>query len=219
MVDVRVLNNAVEQLEHNSLTELQLPFSLLGIQAACMLSRALNRNSSITRVGLRDNDFCGEGANMICESLLVCPALTSVDLAQNGITSEHAAAIAKLVAEHRKLKVLDLGDNSLGIECETSKRRGDIDEGSKIGIVLLADALKSSKTSVLKHLDLSQNKCLVEGAAALAAAIRNNKVMETLGFGGNACGMEGWKALAAGVVSVPGTVAKLHFSNAWHPCW
>jgi NLR family CARD domain-containing protein 3 len=91
-------------------------------------------------------------------------ALEELDVANNGISEEGAAALAALLAA-RPLKRLNANMNALG----------------NGGMYKLADALKD--TPALEELDLGGNNVGPEGAAVLMNALQGKQSLKTLELG------------------------------------
>ncbi|CAF1274868.1 unnamed protein product [Adineta steineri] len=87
--------------------------------------------------------------------------LTTLDLADNGISVKGGQSLANALQNNTTLTTLDLGSNWIGTE----------------GAQHVANALQNNKT--LTILDLGDNKMGDEGARFLAYALQNNKVSHT----------------------------------------
>jgi len=88
--------------------------------------------------------------------------LTELNISNNKIGSEGAAALASALRVNRVLKTLDLFNNRIG------------DEGAKA----LASALRVN--GVLKSLNIHRNNIGDKGAAAIGEALRGNGVLKSI---------------------------------------
>jgi Ran GTPase-activating protein (RanGAP) involved in mRNA processing and transport len=135
-------------------------------------------------------------------------SLTSLDVSENAITSEGAAALAK-AAEWSALSTLKIGDNSIGAQgaaalamllassevltCLNVRGNSIGDSGASA----LAAAMKSSRG--LLELDVADNHITFKGARDLGSALVKG-VVQTLVLGGNPLGVRGVRAVATAMV-------------------
>ncbi|CAF1309636.1 unnamed protein product [Adineta steineri] len=103
----------------------------------------------------------GNGAQHLAGALQNNKTLTTLDLADNGISVKGGQSLANALQNNTTLTTLDLGSNWIGTE----------------GAQHVANALQNNKT--LTILDLGDNKMGDEGARFLAYALQNNKVSHT----------------------------------------
>lgn len=94
-----------------------------------------------------------------------------------------ARLIAAGLAKNKKLRMLNLGDNSIGVD----------------GAVAIAKALTINRT--LQHLDLTKNRCQAHGAEELGSALKQNGALLTLLLGENYLLGEGAAAIASALRS------------------
>merc|ERR1712137_1175232 len=111
--------------------------------------------------------------------LRVGAVLTSLDLWNNSIGDDGAAAIAKALEVNRVLTDLNLEYNQIGSSAASA----------------IAEALKVN--AVLTTLGLANNKIGPSGASAIAEAMKVNRVLTKLSLWGNSIRDEGAKALAS----------------------
>jgi Ran GTPase-activating protein (RanGAP) involved in mRNA processing and transport len=136
--------------------------------------------------------------------LTASSSLTSLDLSENAITSEGAAALAK-AAEWSALSTLQIGDNAIGApgaaalamllsasELLTSLNLRSNSIGDN-GASALAAAMKSSRG--LLELDVADNHITFKGARDLGSSLGKG-VIRTLTLGGNPLGVRGVRAVA-----------------------
>ena len=103
-------------LAHNSvLMHLDLSSNDIGAAGAFKLARALAvRNFSLTRLNLRGNRICDQGAAVLGHMLGQNTCLEELDLAGNDIGSVGAVRLAGGLAANTKLTELDLSLNNIG---------------------------------------------------------------------------------------------------------
>jgi len=129
--------------------------------AMCVAQALAERTASVTALGVHHNDIGGSGCLSIISALIMYhPLLREFALYSNRIGSEGATSVARLIAEHSALEVLDIGGNLIGDS----------------GCVALANALQSScHTSKLQELHLDHNGITGVGAQILLLALETRK--------------------------------------------
>ena len=131
------------------------------------VAKMLSENSTIRVLRLPDNGITNEGLDILAKGLCKNTTLETLTLSENdlGFKNESPSkftGMAEMLATNDKLKVLNLGHNSLG----------------SAGVTWIAEALESNKG--VKHLYLNSTDCGDEGAAALAKMLGVNKTLEFL---------------------------------------
>jgi Ran GTPase-activating protein (RanGAP) involved in mRNA processing and transport len=145
----------------------------MGIRA---LAEALQTNSTLQVLVLRNVDMIDEGATALAQALKSnLSALQTLDLRSDGIWDrmvkvKGGEALAEALKTNATLQTLDLGGNR--ILCE--------------GAIALAKALKVN--SSLHTLGLDGNKIGSMGAMALAEALEVNSALQALDLGSNEIG-------------------------------
>ena len=141
------LKEAIGDLVHNKVEELNLTSNNISDEGAKALAEALKVNTALQGLlWLGDNEISDEGAKALAEALKVNTALQKLDLYENKISDEGAKALAEALKVNTALQGLGLvskfwlGSNKIS------------DEGAKA----LAEALKVNTT--LQRLCLSRNK-------------------------------------------------------------
>ena len=143
-------------------------------------------------LNLVNNKIGDEGAAAIAKALRGNKVLTDLNLRLNNIGDKGAAALGKALEVNGVLTNLDLWNNNIGDE----------------GATALASALRVN--AVLKTLDLYANNIRVEGAAAIAQALRGNGVLKSIDLSWNNLGDQGKNAIqdaARERVAVPAPAA------------
>ncbi|XP_032991829.1 leucine-rich repeat-containing protein 74B isoform X2 [Lacerta agilis] len=155
-------------LRHMKDSELTLKHYGLGPKGAKALAPSLANNTSIVKLNLSDNWLNGDGAAAVAEMLK-----------ENCYIS--GGVLGAAIAENVGLKELDLSWNHF---------RGK-------GAVAIAKGLGAN--IFLRVLDLSYNGFGNGGAAALGEALKVNNVLEELNVGNNRISLEGALCLALGL--------------------
>ena len=87
----------------------------VGAEGAASLSRALERNGTLTELGLRSNGIGAAGAGHLASALRRNVVLTSLDLADNDVANSRGGplALAQALGTNSTLLRLDLSSNNL----------------------------------------------------------------------------------------------------------
>ena len=117
------------------LATVDLPRLDLGGAIGAAIGRALQVNTTLWRISLRDNKLGPEGGAALARALEHNTALRQLSLRNNALGASGGAAIANALAANTTLLQLDLGNNGLG-------ERG----GAAIGRALGGGATCSSST-------------------------------------------------------------------------
>ncbi|KAE9049957.1 hypothetical protein PR003_g2985 [Phytophthora rubi] len=159
--------------EDSSVTELSLRRSGVTPSLAVQLADFLETNSTLTNVDLSGNRLGEHGAACLATSLMKNRAVTSLVLADCGLTSE---ALTEWVAffqagTNTTLRYLNLADNqiddegaeALGAMLQTAKTRNmnfDLrgNELSTQGLQVLADAMKDSCPTAVTAIQVANNQ-------------------------------------------------------------
>ncbi|EOD32724.1 hypothetical protein EMIHUDRAFT_42817, partial [Emiliania huxleyi CCMP1516] len=149
--------------QRSKLTSLGLAGCSVGPTGAAEIAEdADGVNRVLTDLNLGNNEIRDEGAAAIAEALRGNRVLTDLNLGNNEIRDEGAAAIAEALRVNGVLTKLYLAFNSIG------------DDGAEA----LASALRVN--GVLKNINLLRNDITVEGAALLLKLFRKRRHMESL---------------------------------------
>jgi Ran GTPase-activating protein (RanGAP) involved in mRNA processing and transport len=177
------LQQALQLIQNNNVTSLDLRYSHIGIYGVKALAAALLTNTTITSLDLSGNHIGAEGAVALAKALLTNPTITSLYLAYNHIGDDGAVDLAKALLTNTTITSLDLSGNQIGED----------------GAVALAEVLRTNPT--ITSLDLRYNQIGDDGAVALAEALRTNPTITSLYLSGNQIGNHGAKALAEALLT------------------
>ena len=191
----------IETMRTNAhqITSFDLSNSLLGLVGCEVVARLFpEMPATPTSINLSENNLDDDCVEALAPALRDTLSLTSIDLSNNFIGGYY-------VAEH------DLPDdnyevgNSLRYKNKvwTVKRAKD-DDGEvlivgTIGATVLKDVILAKKNRSLASINLSLNYLCVEGATALAPAIRGSDALTSINLSDNMLGPEGAKALAPAI--------------------
>lgn len=184
-----------------------------GTDAISDYIRTKPAHSHIKTWYLAGNEIDGHGMTNLADAMLTDPDVRYVWLKRNPIgPGEGARALARLVAEHPGLRLLDLQETGLldeGLEILCEGLRGNKTlrtlylDGSGIrlhGIRALADVLN---TTNIRNLYLSVNAFRDEGCLALAEALRKNTTLKRLSLSSVGMGPVGCKAVCEALADHP----------------
>jgi len=185
------LNKILDDLRHNRVTNLNLPYQGINTEQAMQIAAALKDNKSLTKLYLMGNQIGDAGAKEIAAALKDNKSLTKLHLGGNKIGDEGAKDIAAALKVNESLTKLYLWGNKIGAA----------------GAKEIAAALKDNKS--LTELGLGDNQIGDAGAKDIAAALKDNKSLTELDLGGNKIGDEGAKDIAA-ALKVNESLTKLY---------
>ena len=159
--------------------KLDLTGKRIGDVGARALAASLEKNTTLSDLGLDANEIGDDGARALAASLEKNTTLVVLDLYGNKIGDDGARALAASLERNTTLTTLDLNGNKIG------------DDGAR------ALAASLEKNTTLEVLDLDDNEIGDDGARALAASLEKNTTLMTLDLHGNGIGDDGARALAA----------------------
>ena len=180
---------------NGALTSLNLAQNKLGVEGGKAIAEAVRVNGALTSLDLSMNELDAEGA--IGEALRVNGALTSINLLRNPLDVASANALAE-IAKQKGISLCGIGPD------QTEANFSDWDLKPADAILLASDLLQASVSGALTDLNLRSNQIGVEGAEAIADALRVNGALTFIGEGGlnlksNSLGDQGWGAIISAV--------------------
>ena len=141
------------------------PSLKVGDIGSAALAKALEINSSLQVLEIRDNEIGEIGAIALAKALETNSSLQALDMGDNAIGDTGAIALAKALEKNSSLRTLVMGDNDIG----------------DAGAVALAKALEINHT--LQSLEIIGLSKIGEiGAIALANALEKNYTLFSLNF-------------------------------------
>lgn len=184
-----------------------------GVDAISEYIRTKPAHSHIKTWYLAGNEIDGAGMSKLVDAMLRDTDMKYLWLKRNPIGSEEGAdALARLVAGHSTLRLLDLQESGIldagliklceGLRGNRTLRTLYLD-GCGIrssGIAALAAVLN---TTQIRNLYLSVNAFRDEGCLALAAALRSNKTLKRLSLSSVGMGPAGCKAICEALHNHP----------------
>jgi Ran GTPase-activating protein 1 len=179
---------AVEELLVNSqdLKQLHLFNNMTDNAGAIHIAKILARAPMMEDFKLASSRVGPEGGNALARALCAGTALTKLDLSDNPMTSDVAAALAACVAYQPNLRHLNLNDTSLTDE----------------GIEVVCRALTGSAPK-LEQLELALNEVTPDGAKFLAIAMLNKPVLWRVNIRENELEDRGAVVVAKAVAAMP----------------
>jgi Ran GTPase-activating protein (RanGAP) involved in mRNA processing and transport len=196
-------------LQHNRcIRKLTLYHCGFGVDMLIALAKALRINQVINELDLSYNKFGDEWVFIIAEVFKSNSTISVLDLSHNAIGPKGATALAEGLSCNASIAFLNLSDNSFGdkgiavfASMLCSQTNGVIttlclrrNKFGPLGARVLADALSMS-TCCIETLNLSENRILDEGAAALANALIVNRSLQWLNVSECEIGASGASAL------------------------
>jgi NLR family CARD domain-containing protein 3 len=221
-IDYDGIGAIAEALAANtSLRVLGLSDNYVGGAGAGILAAALKRNTTLEEIHIKGNELGDEGVTALCDALRERPpgkqqqdgddegvgiqqlkenATKTLDIGNNGMSKEGAAAVANLVRACPGLKELNLYMNEIGDEgasslasaimsVSSSSGDGEGEEGGE-------GSGSSSSSFGLEILDVGANNIGPDGAKTLSTALQNATNLKSIEFGYNPIGPTGVAALA-----------------------
>ena len=202
-------------LTNSTLHTIWLSGNYIGDDGATAIATALQSNSSLRSIYLTKNNIRAEGAKAIAEALTKNnnSALEKLDLDGNDVGEDGAMAIAEAFQTNPKLRTLyfpyeciphaamkERINGLLSVHYKEVRYGGlKVDlSGRRIGnkeAKYIARALMDPNTNV-KTLDLTWNSIGVDGAMAIAEALKSNETLQTLHLTNNRIEDDGATALA-----------------------
>lgn len=206
---------------NTSLRVLGLSDNYVGGAGAGILAAALKRNTTLEEIHIKGNELGDEGVTALCDALRERPsgkqqqdegeggqggiqqlkenATKTLDIGNNGMSKEGAAAVANLVRACPGLKELNLYMNEIGddgasslasaiMSVSSTSGDGDGEEGG--------EGSGSSSSFALELLDVGANNIGPDGAKTLSTALQNATNLKSIEFGYNPIGPTGVAALA-----------------------
>ena len=113
-----------------------------GAEDAAEIATLLEKNTTLTELGLANNNIGPDDAAKIANALEKSTTLKHLDLSNNNIGDQGTAKIASVLGKNSSLETLDLSNNNIGAK----------------GAGKLVTALQKNKA--LKKLKVGQNPCL-----------------------------------------------------------
>jgi Ran GTPase-activating protein (RanGAP) involved in mRNA processing and transport len=156
------------------LTSLKLSYNELEATGVSRLTGHLG--SRLTLLDLNNNDIGPAGSTRIAHSLVSCPLLTHLSVADNCLGSRGLAPLIELVAGATRLEYFDASENELSCEAISALcRRMQEREGMRLSLSL-ARAISSS----LVHFKVADNLIRDLGCTYLATVLPSLVVLKTL---------------------------------------
>ena len=163
---------------HNSLEELLLATTGIGVEDCRALNELLSSSTSFKNFQICDNDLSSEAVELVVSGLHHNHTLVYLNLAQCNIDSDGACQLASALCTNDTLQELDLYHNPIGVR----------------GATAFAEMLRTNHTLV--HLNLAQCKIDSDGACRLASALCTNDTLQELDLYHNPIGVRGATAFA-----------------------
>ncbi|CAF1090211.1 unnamed protein product [Rotaria sordida] len=154
-LDMKIVADVLK--ESTTLTSLGLAENQIGQQGAQHIANALRTNQTLTILYLKGNQIGEQGAQHIAYALRTNRTLTELYLAHNQIGEQGAQHIADALKRNRTLTILGLTENRIGYQ----------------GAQYIANALRTNQT--LTTLDLRENSIEEEEIQWMQQSLKSNK--------------------------------------------
>ena len=148
---------------------------------AKMIGEAIKVNKTLQKLDINNNSISDDGAAAISDGLKCNISLQELYMSNNMITSEGAKMIAEAIKVNKTLQKLDINNNSI----------------SDDGAVAISDGLKCNIS--LQELYMSYNMITSEGAKMIGEAIKVNKTLQKLDINNNSISDDGTAAISDGL--------------------
>lgn len=186
--------------EMGSITLLNLELNqMTDDTAVALVTEVLEGDQYLETLNIRSNRL-GDGGAKALSKLVWHPTLRILNLKSNAVGHDGACELAKMLEDTTTLEVLNLRNqtpklpSSAGVRLaealKASKtlrriklRRNKMDD--KVAKAFVEPLTTGAAKNTLVELDLQQNVLTVEGGAALARLLLENKVLEVVYVGGN----------------------------------
>ena len=205
------------------LAELNLRGNTLGPIGSCAVLDCLAAASAtvpflhLVKLNLHDNYMGKIAALQAATSLAVLSSLVELVLSRNDLRSEGCNAITSALERHSMLRLLDFGENQIGLDGESAHLEG-LAKAVKLETLLLNDNFLGAsgifaafsvlaQLTLLKTLDLRDNALKEEGGTALGECLSLLTALETLDLDCNKLGAVGGAAAARAAAKLPGLKA------------
>eukprot|EP01084_Bolivina_argentea_P088212 159288_1 len=161
--DAGILNlaNVLKENKQCNIGMIDLYSNQLSVKSGLYFGEALSENYSLTKLYLSYNNIRDKGVIGLCNGLKNNTSLWRLRLTNCGLTSACCKALGNVLETHCNIAELELEENNL------------VNNGNN-GIVGLADGIGDAK--YLKYLNLTRTYPRLEGATALAAAIKKQVI-------------------------------------------
>ena len=142
------------------------------------MTKAIQINSTVQKLDMSNNSISGDGAAAISDSLKINVSLQELNLGWNNITTKGAKKIAEAIQVTKTLQTLNLSSNNI----------------SDDGTAAISDSLKINVS--LQELNLTKNNITAKGAKKIAEAIQVTKTLQTLHLSSNNISDDGTAAIS-----------------------
>jgi len=153
---------ALQRLDANDITELDLWHAYFRDEGATSISNALIKNTSLTHLDLGGNRISDFGAISISNSLMKNTSLTHLSLLNNSIGDSGATAISNALINNTSLKMLNLRSNSI----------------KETGATSISELL--IRNTSLTHLDFGVNRICDLGVTSISNSLIKNTSLKHL---------------------------------------
>lgn len=177
-IGIEGLEYLIETLieEEYPLERLYLSGNALGPKIGKLLTPLLEKNTHLQELLLSVNCLKNDGIKGLLPGLASNKTLLNLGLSSNGIQNESAKELFKVLEQHPRLQVLDLGySRSTRVLSAKANELGDD------CALALWDFLRNNKQ--LYHLDLIRNQFTKEGLLLILEGLTNNKNLKELKLG------------------------------------
>ena len=192
---------------HNSLEQLQLHETGIGVEDCQVLSILLSSSASLKELDISGNELTPEAVELIISGLHYNTILTKLDMNFSCFSLQNTISLASVLSTNHTLVYLNLRDCEIDSDeaCQLANalttndtlQTLHIEDNPRIeaiGATAFAKMLRTNSTLVC--LDLCECNIDSEGACQLASALCTNDTLQKLSVSGNSIGVEGASAVA-----------------------
>ena len=172
-----------------------------GINALCYLLersqniKSLNLHNSITNSSRWSDSHSNFVYKKLSNAIIKTDTLQSIDLSGCGIDNTNILCICRLINNCKKLKILKLSCNKIGMHVWNEKDKND----NKFEVAQYCPAMKAichalAKNSCIHELYLDSNYIDSYGMSFLANALKTNSTVQFLNIANNPIALGAWGA-------------------------
>lgn len=202
----KIVEDSIHKIQSKDCYSLNLSEAKIGDDGVVLITKALEKNTNITKLVLNCNNIGNTGAAAIAKMLAINTTIKILDLGYNNIGTRGLRNIFSALQSNKTLRVIVLGANSMSIASVqivaaaieknyTPEALCLTDNGfGLVGTLIILKALLKNKS--LKVLALSDNKIGETGAYLLAKILEDNHNLIGLHLYECAIGDKGGEAFA-----------------------
>ena len=190
--DAKMISKILQKT--STLIRLNISKNNITDKAASDIAAAISFNTQLQELDISDNDFQTTGVKVISKALQGISTLTKLNISSNNITDKAAEDIAAAISCNTLLQELDISENFF----------------QATGAKIISKPLQS--VSTLRKFNISKNNITCKAAEDIAAAISCNTQLQELDISGNNFETTGAKIISKTLQDIS-TLTKLYISK------